>query len=121
MAVVRTRILQGFDDPSFGRDDWNALLRTGPTDHPFLTWEYQRAWRESCGVGELLLIVAERDGKVVALAPFFTDSDMIYFQGTDFESDCLDFIGDISDPDVLDALLDTARSRVPEFEGFRLY
>jgi CelD/BcsL family acetyltransferase involved in cellulose biosynthesis len=78
-------------------------------------------WWETFGRGELLLIVAERDGKAVALAPFYTDEGMIYFVGSGFESYHLDFIGDISEPEVLDALLETARRCVPDFAGFGFY
>jgi len=120
-SAVRTRILKGFDDPEFGPDRWNRLLQQGVTDSVFLTWHYQRAWWETFGPGELLLIAAERDGRVVALAPFYAESHMVYFIGTGFEQDCLDFIGDVRDRDVLCALLETARCCVPGFEGFKFY
>ena len=35
--------------------------------------------------------------------------------------DYLDFVGDIGDPETLDALLNTARGQVPDFAGFRFY
>ena len=121
MTPVHTRILTGFDDPTFGPAQWNALLRGGETDIVYLTWHYQRAWWETLGRGELLLIAAERAGRVVALAPFYLESGMLYSLGTSFETDHLDFIGDTSDPAVLDALLETAREQVPGFLGFRFY
>ena len=119
-TAIQTRILSGFDDPSFGREAWERLLHTGETDTVFLTWEWQRVWWEVFGRGELLLVVAERDGEVTALAPLYTDEGMIYFVGSG-GSDYLDFIGDTSDPDVLDALLETAREYVPGFLGFEFY
>ena len=121
MARITTRVLNGFDDPTFGPEMWEELMRKSENSNIFLTWYWQRAWWETCGSGELLLITAERDGEIVALAPFYTKSGMIYFVCTGFESDHLDFIGDISDPAVLKALLETARDRVPEFEGFEFY
>jgi CelD/BcsL family acetyltransferase involved in cellulose biosynthesis len=45
---------------------------------------------------------------------------MVYFIGSG-GSDYLDFIGDISEPKVLAALLDAARARVSDFQGFHFY
>jgi CelD/BcsL family acetyltransferase involved in cellulose biosynthesis len=120
-TAMQTRILSGFDDPHFGPEQWERLLHSGETDTIFLTREWQRLWWEVFGRGQLLLIVAEREGEVVALAPFYTDQGMIYFVGSGFESYHLDFIGDVSDPEVLDVLLETASACVPNFEGFEFY
>jgi len=88
------------------------LLARGDSDVVFLTWHLHRAWWESFGSGgELMLIVAEREGQPVALAPFYTQSQMIFLVGSK-ASDYLDFIGDISDPEVLDALLQAGRDQV---------
>ena len=120
MPAVTTRVLQGFDDPSFGPKEWEQLLACGDSDVVFLTWHLQRAWWESFGSGELMLILAERDGRPIALAPFYTEWQMIFFVASR-RSDYLDFIGDISDPEVLDALLQAGRDRVLGFQGFRFY
>jgi CelD/BcsL family acetyltransferase involved in cellulose biosynthesis len=120
MAAVRARVLTGFDDPCIASGRWEALLRRGDTDVVFLTWQWLRSWWETLGEGELLLIVAERDGEVVALAPFYTIAGMVYFLGAG-ESDYLDFIGDVSDPNVMAALLQEARQRAPEFVGIQLH
>jgi CelD/BcsL family acetyltransferase involved in cellulose biosynthesis len=117
---LTTRILAGFDDPSFGSADWARLLDTGSTNRVFLTWPYLRAWWESFGRGDLLLIVAERGDQVVALAPLFHEAGMIYFVGSG-GSDYLDFVGRVDDPAVLGALLDAARACPPRFLGFRFY
>ena len=116
--MITTRVLAGFDDPRFGATEWSALLATGPTDAIDLTWPIQRAWWETCGEGELLLIVAARNGVDVALAPLFTAGDMVFNLAL---KDRLDFVGDVSDPAVLDAVLTTARRCVPDFRGFRFY
>lgn len=121
MSRIRTRVLKGFDDPTLGQDAWQKLLEHSDTDSIYLTWHFQKAWWEAMGRGELLLIVAERDGEAVALAPFYVDARMVYFVGSAFESDCLDFIGDIGEPETLDALLKAARQSVPGFLGFELY
>jgi CelD/BcsL family acetyltransferase involved in cellulose biosynthesis len=119
---IKTRILDGFHDPSFGSAGWQKLLDDSNRDDlVFMTWHFQRAWWETFERGSLLLIVAEKDGRDVALAPFYAESGMVFFLATEFESDRLDFVGDIGDPEVLDALLKTARDSVPDFEGFRFY
>jgi CelD/BcsL family acetyltransferase involved in cellulose biosynthesis len=66
------------------------------------------------------VITARRDGRAVALAPFFVDGGMIFFVGSG-GSDYLDFIGDVSDPAVLDGLLGTARDLARDCVGMRLY
>jgi CelD/BcsL family acetyltransferase involved in cellulose biosynthesis len=118
---VCTKVLNGFDDQQFGEMQWDQLLRAGNRESVYLTWLYQRTWWETFERGKLLLIVAERNGQPVALAPFYVESGMVYFLGSEFESDYLDFIGDVTDPDVLVALLGTARDAVPDFQGFLLY
>jgi CelD/BcsL family acetyltransferase involved in cellulose biosynthesis len=120
-TAVETRVLEGFDDPGFGRNRWGKLLADSDAETVYVTWEFQRSWWETLGRGQLLLIVAERDDQPVALAPFYWESGMIYFVGSSFELDCLDFVGDISDPEVLDALLETAREHVAKFLGFQFY
>src|SRR5215831_10412851 len=72
-TAVKTRVLSGFDDPSFGA--W-------PAPSVFQTKEYLQTWWDVFGRGRLLLIVAERNGSPVALAPLYTDQDMIYFVGS---------------------------------------
>src|SRR6266568_6721193 len=122
-TAVKTRVLAGFDDPVLGRERWNALVAAGDTPVPYLTWEFQRAWWDTLGThggGDLLLIAAERNGEPVALAPFFVDGRMVFFVGTSFEFDYLDFIGDVSDATVMEALLSTACDAVPRLYEFFL-
>lgn len=109
---IRTHILDGFDDPRFGRKDWNRLLARGQTDVVFLTWEFQRAWWDTFEPGELLLIAAERDGDIVALAPFHHDEWSIEFVGSG-NGDWLDLIGDTSDDRVVHALIAAAHDHAP--------
>jgi CelD/BcsL family acetyltransferase involved in cellulose biosynthesis len=120
-SLVSTRVLDGFDDATFGREEWEELLAAGNNDIVYLTWEWQRSWWRTFGFGKLLLIVAEKHDKVVALAPLYADSGMIYFVGTGFESGYLDFIGDITERGVIDSILETALSSVPEFAGFQFH
>jgi len=117
-TVVTTRVLKGFDDPSFSREQWMQLLEKGETDVINLTWHWQRSWWNAFGKGELLLVLAERNEKAVALAPMFSIGGMIY---NICPEDCLDFIGDVSDPAILDAILNEAKRNVTGFLGFLFY
>ena len=118
--TVTARVFEGFDDPTVTADEWNALVHRGDTDAIYLTWHWLRAWWRTLGSGQLLLTAMERDGRLVAIAPFYVDSGMVFFVGSG-TSDNMDFIGDVSDPEVLDALLVTARAEATGFVGFRLY
>ena len=115
---IQTRILNGFDDPSFSPEQWNTLLQQGGTRTVNLTPEWQRGWWDTFGQGRLLLTVAECEGHPTALGPLFSNGGMIF---NICPEDGLDFIGNISEPGVLDALLQTARQQVPDFAGFRFY
>ena len=117
---LRVRVLGGFDAPSCPPDVWNRLLARGNTDVVCLTWEYQRSWWETFGYGKLLLLAAERDGEVVAIAPFFVDQGEVSFVGTG-AADYLDFVGCVDEPDVLEGLLTAGQERVRGFLGACLY
>ena len=100
------RLLAGFDDLPAAA--WADLLERSPTRAVFLTRGWLEAWWQSLGQGTLLLALAERDGRQMALAPLYARDNVISFLGTD-SSDFLDFLGDISEPVVLDGLLAAAR------------
>jgi CelD/BcsL family acetyltransferase involved in cellulose biosynthesis len=119
-SVVSVRVLDGFDDPTITPDEWNALVRESDTDVVYLTWQFLRTWWRTLGRGQLLLIAAERAGRLVAIAPFYVDTGMVFFVGSG-AADYLDFVGDVGDATVLDALLRTAREHAVGFVGFRLY
>jgi CelD/BcsL family acetyltransferase involved in cellulose biosynthesis len=106
-VTIRTRVVRTFDDAALSPQTWDALLGRGDTDEVFLTRSWQRSWWQAFGRGELLMVLAEREGHLVAVAPLFLDSGMLYFVGSG-GSDYLDFVGDISDPEILDALLGAA-------------
>ena len=64
---------------------------------------WQTAWWECFGRGQLLLLGAEINRELVALAPLFTQERMVYLVGSG-GSDYLDLIGDTSRPGVVAAL-----------------
>jgi CelD/BcsL family acetyltransferase involved in cellulose biosynthesis len=116
--AVEARVVEGFE--ALMPLMWMRLLAAGDTNEVFLTPEWQNAWWQTFGRGRLLLIVAERHGEPVAIAPLFADSGMVFFVGSG-GSDYLDFVGDIGEPEVLDAILLTAQRCVRDFVGFRFY
>lgn len=119
-TAIDVSILDGWNDSRCTAESWNSLLASGGTDVPFLTFEWQRAWWESFRPGKLLLIAAHKEGRLVAVAPLFSLSGMVFFVGSG-GSDYLDFIGDIGDPRLLDEILRTARDSVVDFVGFRFH
>lgn len=117
-APVSARLLGGFDDPAITPERWAALLAEGDTDAVNLTWIWQRTWWQAFGRGRLLLVAAEREGTLEACAPLFADGGMVFNLCPE---DSLDFVGDIADAAVLDAILRTARAHTEGFLGFRFY
>ncbi|MGH7801478.1 MAG: GNAT family N-acetyltransferase [Thermodesulfobacteriota bacterium] len=115
---ITTSVLDKFDDPTIGPEIWGGLMSEGNTDTINLPWHWQSMWWQAFGRGKLLLVKAERNGRLIALAPLFTDGGMVY---NICPEDHLDFVGDISDPEVLDSLLNAARDQVTNFEGFLFY
>ena len=117
---IHFRCMEGFYDPRITPEIWNKLLGNSSTDVIFLTWQWQRAWWDVFGRGELLLIVAERDGQPITIAPLYADEGMIFFVGSGC-SDFLNFIGDVSDPYVVGEILALAVRMTPQFVGLRFY
>ncbi len=120
MALVRVHLLHDYADPALRGLDWQRLLAGGNTDTVFLTLEWQRAWWDVFGRGQLLLVFAEQDRQVVACAPLFCDGGMVFFVGSG-GSDYLDFVGGVNRPDVLPAMLAAAQEQAAGFVGFRFY
>jgi CelD/BcsL family acetyltransferase involved in cellulose biosynthesis len=119
-TAVQYLVLTGFDDPAISPEKWNDLLAKGTTNEIFLTWQWQKVWWDTFGHGKLLLVAAMEDRELKAIAPLFADSGMIYFIGSG-GSDYLDFIGDISEAEILEELLRAAVVQVPDFLGFLFY
>ena len=119
-TTVQLRLVTSFEDPTLSKELWDDLLRQGSSEVVFLTWHWQKVWWEVFGRGKLLIIIAEQEGKPIAMAPLFADQGMIYWVGSG-GSDYLDFIGDIRDPDVLESMLLLAAEQTPGFLGFCFY
>ena len=119
MLAVTARVITTFDDPAVRPDIWSRLLAEGDTDVVSLTWQSQRLWWEEKERPEpLCLILAERDGEPKAIAPLFAKGGVAMNL---HPATWLDLVGDISDPEILDAMLLTAQREVPEFKGIRFH
>ncbi len=108
-----------FDEPGLP-DLWARLLAASPVRPITQTFEFQRLWCETYAPEQPLLLVAERDGEPVAIAPFFAAGGMVFFLGVG-EADYHDVVGAGHDPDVVTALVAAAVERAEDFEGFKLH
>lgn len=116
---VRIRVLDDFDAPGLDGQRWNALLAAGPTDVVCLTHEWQRLWWGARGDERLAIVLAERDGEQLALAPLFAVEGSVSLVGSG-GSDFLDFIGR-PDEALLAAMLKAACDAAPGFAAIELY
>src|ERR1700724_4063099 len=101
---LKVRVLEDFDDAALDPVHWDRLVASA-TDVVFLTLDWQREWWRAFGSKDerLLLLLAERDGELCAIAPLFVAKEMLFLVGSD-GSDYLDFIGQLDEP-LLTALL----------------
>lgn len=117
---IEYRVLNSFSDPTISPDLWNSLVTAGSSDVIFITWHWQKTWWDVFGRGDLLLIIAEKQGKAIAIAPLFSEYGMVYFVGSG-GSDYLDFIGNIQDVSVIQGMLMVAEESVADFSGFQFF
>ncbi len=115
---ISYRLYDSFDPDIVSK--WNELLPHGNTDAIFLTAQWQQTWWNVFGRGKLLIVVAQENEKPIAIAPLFADEGMVFFVGSG-GSDYLDFIGNISNEDMLSNILEVAAQNTPGFLGFRFY
>lgn len=120
MADIQVKIISDFNHPLVRSAEWEKIMGKSNIQTVFITRPWLLAWWNTFGRGQLLLVVASKQDKVIALAPLFADSGMIFFVGSG-SSDYLDFLGDLNEPGVLVAILSAARDALPEFLGFRFY
>jgi CelD/BcsL family acetyltransferase involved in cellulose biosynthesis len=119
-SEVNYHLLHGFEDKRISPEIWNNLVHAGSTDEIFLTWHWQKVWWDVFGRGELILIMAETNGKPFFIAPLFADDGMIFFTGSG-GSDYLDFIGNPVNFIIMERILQMAKDRLPQFHGFLFY
>jgi CelD/BcsL family acetyltransferase involved in cellulose biosynthesis len=119
-ATVTARVLDHFEHAALDRDTWDRLV-AGSCDLIFMTHDWQREWWAAFSTARerLLVVLAQRDGAPVAIAPLFATKEMLCLVGSD-GSDYLDFIGQL-DEATLATMLDAARARLPDFAGVALY
>jgi len=118
---VKVRALaRGFDDPAVEPQRWGRLLSAGDTDVPFLTPGWQRAWWQTFGAGQLVLVVAERGDEPFAILPLYADGEMLYLVASS-GSDELDIVGDVGDGRVLAAMIAEAVEFVGPVRGLVVY
>lgn len=119
-ANIQYHLLSGFNDPMLCPEHWTALQYKGSGNTVFMTWHWQKTWWEVFGRGKLLLLLAVKNDQPVTIAPLFADGGMLFFVGSG-GSDYLDFIGDTSDPEIINGLLSFAIDNTPGLLGFRFY
>jgi CelD/BcsL family acetyltransferase involved in cellulose biosynthesis len=119
MSRLTVRVFATFDHPAIAPTVWSKLLVEGDTDASCLTWHSLRQWwLDNERPNGLRLILAVQDGHPKAIAPLFIENGMAMNL---CPVNGLDFVGDVSDPMVLDAILSTASNEVADFVGLRLY
>ena len=116
---MRIRVLDDLGSRELDAQRWDALLSHSPTDAAFLTHEWQRLWWQARGDELLTIVLAERDGELLALAPLFAVEGSVSLVGSG-GSDYLDFIGR-PDEATLAAMLAAARDAAPGFAAIELY
>ncbi|MBU6310255.1 MAG: GNAT family N-acetyltransferase, partial [Planctomycetes bacterium] len=108
-----------FDEPGLPAV-WERLLAASDVRPITQTFDFQKLWRETYEVEQLLLLAAERDGETVAIAPWFATGGMVFFLGVG-EADYHDIVGAGQDADVVTALVAAAAAWADDFEGFKLH
>ena len=105
---------------AFARGAWHAAAARGDTWSVFQEPHWLRCWWDVYGRGDLLIVSAWHEERLIAIAPLFVDGEMAFFVGSG-GSDYLDFIGDATAPGVTEAILEVVLARVPGLLGFRFY
>lgn len=118
--AIRVQVNRDFQSLPLSDDEWRMLAARGDTWTVFQEPAWQRAWWSVYGRGELMIATVLANDVPVLLAPLFIDCGMAFPVGSG-GSDYLDFIGDVSFPGALEAVLDRVRQCVPDLLGLRMY
>lgn len=115
---LQIRSCTSLDDPALAAAEWDGLVAQG-TDVVFLTRAWQLLWWRAVAKDPALIVLAERAGRPLAIAPLCAADGTLLLAGSG-NADYLDFIGR-PDEDTLVAMLEAARARVSGFCGIELY
>lgn len=109
------------------RQEWNPLLARSSFNSVFLTWEWQTAWWECLGTGELTIVAFYNpEDELIGIAPLFsTQADgscQVQFVGCSEVADYLDIIiAAGSEPEVYAGFLHfLTGSAAPAWDSVRL-
>ena len=100
---IGCRLVTEYEEFLSFKKEWNCLLSDSSSDTIFLTWEWLDSWWRAYGRGkELHIVVAEKNGRIVGIAPLYSQQTVQYglipctvlrFLGDgSYDSDYLDFI-----------------------------
>lgn len=99
VRLSEIREISGWDDFS---SDWLKLQKQCGIEHPFLDWNWIRCWLERLpadGLSPLLIAVENRDGIVIALAPFQVRERLFYKILEGFAQEFCDYVDWLIAPD----------------------
>lgn len=66
------RLVTAFEEFSALRPAWDELFQANPSHTPYQSWEWNFTWWKYFGPpGRLRLLLAEEDGRLIGIAPFF--------------------------------------------------
>lgn len=110
---IQITLIEDFETIWSRRNDWNALVEKDQMGTIFQTFEWHYSWWKTFGNNfQLLLLLAERSGELIGIAPLMLDEirmlgykkRIVRFIGAG-KSDYCDFIVDRSQPDALPRML----------------
>lgn len=115
---LAARLVDDLDAPPLP-EVWDRLLAQSDSNVAFLTHHWLSAWWRSFGRGRPRIVLIERDGVPVTIAPLLRLEDRMYFIGSTFDSDYLDLIGEVGSATV-ELVIRTVLDNEPRLEGLSL-
>ena len=120
-----TRVFRAFDESFASGSEWDELLAASPTNTVFLLSGWLRAWHETLGQGEELILPQVRlDGRLVAAGAFQARDGILEFAGKG-PSDYSDVLvqGDLDPPvarQLIACVIRAAQRAAPRLKWSRL-
>ena len=107
-------------------DEWDKLATSGITNTPFQTAAYQESWWRNLhpeGSSLHTITVRQDNNMLIAIACFFIDNGVLYFNGGVEETDYLDLITSAQHAEIAwTAVLETiTQPQFPEWHTAQLY